>query len=98
MLDKAIKYKKEYRKPYCGIQRYDRSCRHGGSCTYCSGGRQFSSLRRLPGDDQVNLNHVDSSDDDSNHFEYLCSQAGFEDSWNYYEYLSNSDIHYTSSA
>lgn len=34
-LDKAIKYGKEYRKPYRKSKAFDRSCRNHGSCPYC---------------------------------------------------------------
>lgn len=49
-LEKAIAHKKEKRKPYPkrDSRNFDWSCRHGGSCTYCSENRQFSSRRRQP--------------------------------------------------
>lgn len=34
-LDKAIEYKKEYRKPYYGSKSFDRACRNHGSCEWC---------------------------------------------------------------
>lgn len=34
-LDKAIKYKKEKRKPYRGAKLISPSCRNHGSCPYC---------------------------------------------------------------
>jgi hypothetical protein len=50
MLNKAIYYGKEKRKPYRGSKRFDRSCRHGGSCGWCEGNRTFSNKRRQPAD------------------------------------------------
>lgn len=34
-LDKAIRHKKEKRKPYRGSKAFDRTCRNHGSCAYC---------------------------------------------------------------
>lgn len=51
MLDKAIKYGKEKRKPYRDSRRFDRSCRHGGRCSYCSDNRQVA--KRRAGKDQT---------------------------------------------
>lgn len=45
-LDKAIRSGKEHRKPYRKSARFDRSCRHGGSCDYCRGNRLNSSKKR----------------------------------------------------
>ena len=51
MLDKAIEYGKEKRKPYYRSKRFDRSCRPGGSCPYCQGNRKYNfkknSIRAL---------------------------------------------------
>lgn len=44
-LDKAIKYGKEKRKPYRDSRRFDHSCRHGGSCSYCYNNRQVNKIR-----------------------------------------------------
>ncbi len=44
--DKAIQHGKEYRKPYRGSARFDRSCRHGGNCGYCRGNRTIANRRR----------------------------------------------------
>lgn len=41
-LYKAIKHRKEYRKPYYGSKRFDSSCRTGGDCPYCVGSRLHS--------------------------------------------------------
>ena len=40
--------KKDWRKPYPGndSRNFDYSCRHGGNCSYCSNGRQFTYKRQ----------------------------------------------------
>ena len=38
-LDKAIIYRKEYRKPYRKSKRFYKSCRNYGSCPYCRDNR-----------------------------------------------------------
>lgn len=38
-LDKAIKYKKEYRKEYYDSRAIDSTCRSHGSCPWCTGNR-----------------------------------------------------------
>ena len=38
-LDKAIKYKKEKRKPYRKAKAVDASCRNHGSCPWCKANR-----------------------------------------------------------
>lgn len=43
-LDKAIKYGKEYRKPYKGSQIFDASCRNHGSCPWCMANRLHKFL------------------------------------------------------
>ena len=54
MLGKAIDNKKEYRKPYRGSKRFDRSCRNHGSCSYCQEGRtHFDKKARLRVEGQV---------------------------------------------
>jgi hypothetical protein len=58
MLDKSIKYGKENRKEYTKSQAFDRSCRHGGSCSYCAGNRVFASKRRAPADFDTQENYV----------------------------------------
>ena len=45
-LEKAIKHKKEYRKPYQDSRRFDYTCRNHGSCNYCLDNRMHSSKRR----------------------------------------------------
>jgi len=42
MLDKAIKYGKEKRKPYRGAKAVDRSCRNHGDCPYCANNRKHT--------------------------------------------------------
>lgn len=46
MLDKAIKYGKEHRKPYQRSKAFDRSCRNHGNCGYCRNNRTFNNSRR----------------------------------------------------
>jgi hypothetical protein len=46
MLDKAIQHKKEYRKQYRRSAAFDRSCRNGGSCSYCRDNRTYNNRRR----------------------------------------------------
>ena len=46
MLDKAIKYGKEKRKPYSGSKAIDRTCRNHGSCPFCKGNRLYKNKKR----------------------------------------------------
>jgi 5-methylcytosine-specific restriction endonuclease McrA len=46
-LEKAIYYKKEYRKPYYDSRRFDWSCKNHGSCGYCRAGRFHNNLVRM---------------------------------------------------
>ncbi len=46
-LEKAIKHKKEKRKPYYDSRRFDRTCRCNGSCGYCRGNRLYSYHRNV---------------------------------------------------
>ena len=46
-LEKAIKHKKEYRKPYRGSAQFDRSCRNHGNCGYCVSNRTYSSNKKV---------------------------------------------------
>ena len=41
MLDKAIKYGKEKRKPYYGSKAIDCTCRNHGSCVWCRENRLY---------------------------------------------------------
>ena len=41
MLDKAIKYGKEKRKPYKGSKACDKTCRNHGSCDWCKSNRLY---------------------------------------------------------
>lgn len=63
-LEKAITHKKEKRTQYPkrDSRNFDWSCRHGGSCTYCSENRQFSSKRRQPLDNKNNFEKDVDSD------------------------------------
>lgn len=45
-LEKAIKYKKEKRKPYRGGKAVSKSCRNHGGCDYCEEGRLHNSEKR----------------------------------------------------
>jgi hypothetical protein len=92
MLDKAIKHGKEKRKEYRKSQAFDRSCRHGGSCSYCSGNRVFASKRRAPADFEtqenyvmVELEQVDPSDIVSMHADEQYERLGFN-AWEDIEY------------
>jgi positive regulator of sigma E activity len=42
MLNKAIKFKKEFRKPFKGSKQFDVTCRNHGSCSYCESNRKHS--------------------------------------------------------
>jgi len=46
-LDKAIYYRKEYRKPYYRSGRFDYSCRPHGGCPYCLSNRIHRDLVRM---------------------------------------------------
>lgn len=48
MFDKTYKNRKDWRKPYFGAKRFDRSCRNNGSCPYCQGNRMHKNKRRSP--------------------------------------------------
>jgi len=37
--------RKDRRKPYYGSKSFDRTCRNGGSCPYCSSGRKHKRTR-----------------------------------------------------
>jgi len=46
-LDKAIKHKKEFRKPYRGSKRFDPHCRNNNACGWCRKNRtKFDRLER----------------------------------------------------
>ena len=40
--------RKDWRKPYYDSRRFDLTCRHQGSCDWCSSNRQFANKRREP--------------------------------------------------
>lgn len=46
-LDKAIKYNKEWRKPYRGAKAVDCSCRNHGTCEWCKGARMYRTNREV---------------------------------------------------
>lgn len=46
-LDKAIKHKKEKRKPFTKAKAVDYTCRNHGTCPYCKQNRTFNSRKRL---------------------------------------------------
>ena len=46
-LEKAIQYKKEFRKPFYGSASFDGSCRCHGSCSYCRSNRTIQLQRAL---------------------------------------------------
>lgn len=53
-LNKAIKYGKEYRKPYKGSKAFDYSCHNHKSCPWCKRNRLFFDLkRRLAADNDL---------------------------------------------
>ena len=55
MLGKSIDNKKEYRQPYRGSKRFDRSCRNHGSCDYCKSNRtHFDKKARMRVEGQEN--------------------------------------------
>lgn len=84
MLGKAINNKKEYRQPYRGSRRFDRSCRNHGSCSYCKEGRtHFDKKARLRVEGQENewfgyWNYTDPNDASSDHYEKLYADKGLE--------------------
>jgi hypothetical protein len=45
-LEKGIKHKKEWRKPFRGSKRFDSTCRNHGSCGYCEGNRTFFDKKK----------------------------------------------------
>lgn len=47
-LDKAIKHRKEKRRPYYGSKSFDRTCRCHGSCPWCRRNRLAKLLRQAP--------------------------------------------------
>lgn len=49
-LDKAIKYGKEKRKPYCRAKAVAVGCRNHGWCSYCRGNRLHKFRDKHPRD------------------------------------------------
>jgi len=53
-LDKAIKHKKEHRKPYYGSKAFSQSCRCHGGCKACLENRTHSERKRkLSAEEQI---------------------------------------------
>lgn len=46
-LDKSIAHGKDKRRQYRKSAAFDRTCRPGGSCPYCSRGRQHKNRKRI---------------------------------------------------
>lgn len=44
-LDKAIKHRKEHRKPYRRSKAFDSSCRNHGSCSWCESNRTIQEQK-----------------------------------------------------
>ena len=65
MLDKAIKYNKEFRKEYRGSKRFDRSCRCHGGCPYCESGRLYSYNRGIEKTKQLTHEQLSEIDIDT---------------------------------
>jgi hypothetical protein len=54
-LDKAIKFKKEYRKHYRKAAAVDHQCRCHGGCPYCKGNKiRFDRYHRRIADEKLN--------------------------------------------
>ena len=47
-LDKAIKFRKEHRKPYRGSKAIDGSCRNHGGCPWCERNRKHKFRDKHP--------------------------------------------------
>lgn len=45
-LEKAIKHKKEHRKPYKGAKAVAYSCRNHGECPYCRHNRLYNNAKK----------------------------------------------------
>lgn len=52
-LDKAIKFKKELRKPYYKSKAFAPSCRNHGGCPACEENRKHGTRKRLAKSDDV---------------------------------------------
>lgn len=48
-LNKAIKHKKERRRPYRGAKAVDSTCRNHGSCDWCKGNRIHRNEKKALG-------------------------------------------------
>lgn len=45
--DKNYPNRKDWRRPYRGSKRFDRTCRCHGGCGYCEGNRTYTTRRAL---------------------------------------------------
>lgn len=45
-LEKAIGSGKEHRKKFHGAKAVDRMCRNHGGCSYCTGNRLYSTIKK----------------------------------------------------
>ena len=52
-LNKAIKYGKEYRKPYTNSKAFDRSCRNHGNCGWCENTRTYNRRKTEEAAEQI---------------------------------------------
>ena len=52
-LDKAIKHKKEKRKPYRGSKAFDPTCRNHGGCPACEDNRKYQEKKLLEMSDSI---------------------------------------------
>lgn len=87
-LDKAIKYRKEKRKPYYKSGRFDRTCRNHGSCPYCERNRTIQGKKeesRLEGQEDEFFGYwfqPDPSDVDMDLTEEILPKFGY-DAWDF---------------
>lgn len=50
--DKTYPNRKDWRRPYRGSKRFDRTCRNHGGCGICEGNRTYTTRRGLEATDQ----------------------------------------------
>lgn len=87
-LDKAIKHKKEKRKPYHGSKALDCTCRNHGSCSYCEDNRTLFDTKartRLDGQEEEYFcywNLPDPYDASTDAYEELLQARGI-DPWDF---------------
>lgn len=59
-LDKAVKHKKEHRKPYRKSKAFDGTCRNHGSCPWCENNRTHQQQKaELSAKERGELDHGD---------------------------------------